>query len=240
MSSAVAPSNSARLEEARVRQTGDVRRPRTDAVHPVAPGPQHRAAGDAEHADVEGPDRGRVARDLDVRQRRTAVPDRGHVGRRAADLDDDAVVDAVRAQRAGDRRRRARSTACAPVRAGSPRGRWRHRRRASPSPRCLTPAPATPSPTTSAVRIAIGRIDALSAAVTARSSSPYSPLSSADVVTGSPSCVRGRGDDAFVGDVVRRERLGDGDRFGPLSAQPFDRAARRRRGRARRSRRGTR
>ena len=51
----------------------------------------------------------------------------------------------------------------------------------------LMPAAATPAPTTSAVRSAIGRIDALSAAVTARSSRPYSPVSSADVVTGRPS-----------------------------------------------------
>ena len=75
--------------------------------------------------------------------------------------------------RAGARRKPARSVAPA-----SPRititGVW-------------MPAAVTPSPTTSAVRSAIGAIEAFSAAVTARSSSPYRPVSSADVVTGRPS-----------------------------------------------------
>ena len=90
-------------QEAGVRQTGDVGRPRTDAVHAIAAGPQHRAAGDAEHPHIERPDGGGVAGDLDVRQRRTAAPDGSHVGRRAADLDDDTVVDAIRSEGAGHR-----------------------------------------------------------------------------------------------------------------------------------------
>src|SRR6476659_2688899 len=49
------------------------------------------------------------------------------------------------------------------------------------------PAAATPSATNDAVLIASGRIDAFSAAVTARSSRPYRPLSSVDVHTGSPT-----------------------------------------------------
>jgi hypothetical protein len=45
------------------------------------------------------------------------------------------------------------------------------------------------TPSSSAVRMAMGRIDAFTAAVTVRSSSPYRPVSSAEVVHGSPSCV---------------------------------------------------
>ena len=69
--------------------------------------PQHRSAGDADDPHVDRAQRRGVARDRHVRERRVAAPDRGDVGGRAADLDDDAVDDAGVAQRAGDRRRRA-------------------------------------------------------------------------------------------------------------------------------------
>ena len=65
-----------------------------------------------------------MAGDLNVRKRGTTVADRGDVGRRASDLDDDAVIDAVERNapateaagpeysvRAGARRKPARSVA---------------------------------------------------------------------------------------------------------------------------------
>ena len=104
-------------QEARVRQPGDVRAARTDAVDTVAADAQHRAAGDTEHAHVERADRGRVAGDLHVRERGPPAPDRRDVGGRAADLDDHRVLDAARSQRAGHRRRGPgveRARGCAP------------------------------------------------------------------------------------------------------------------------------
>ena len=107
------------------------------------------------------------------------------------------VGDAGVAQRAGDRRRRSR------VQRAHGRRLNPARSVAPPSLRMTMtgasmPAASTPSATNDAVLIAIGRIEALRAAVTVRSSSPYRPLSSVDVHTGRPARWRVVGDGPFV------------------------------------------
>ena len=85
---------------------------------------------------------------------------------------------------------------------------------APPSPRMTMTAAEmcasrTPRSTNSAVRTAIGRIEALTAAVTARNSRPYSPDSSVLAHAGNPCIACDLHDGLFVAIVVGRECLCD-------------------------------
>ena len=105
--------------KAHIRVTGDVRASRADAVH-VGPRrahargatngmrTEHRTAGDTDDADIDRPQRRRVAGNLHVAQRRTSETDGGDVGRRAAHLDHDRVGYVGVAQRARHRCGRSR------------------------------------------------------------------------------------------------------------------------------------
>ena len=81
------------LDEAGVAQTGDVRAPWTDAVHLVPAHPEHRAAGHADDAHVDGPQCRGMAGDPDVGERRATRTDRGDIGGGTPHLDHDPLVD---------------------------------------------------------------------------------------------------------------------------------------------------
>ena len=187
---------------------------------------QHRPAGHTDDTDVERADGRRVARDLYVRQRGPTVADGRDVGRRAADLDDDPVVDPVRTQRAGHGRGRA-----GVQRAGRRPSETREIGRASVAAHDHDLALDACAGNTVADDLGRAQRDRQDRRVQRGGDRPQlEPVEAAQLGRGrdgQPGTGRRGSDGPFVGHVVRRECLRHRDRLRAACTHAFDRGDRR-------------